>query len=162
MKSLKIFFLGRRSGYGLFKFCPWIIENIRKNEKYGLSNAIGISQTSTITNADILFFRNKPEKTNDAIISKLSKRISPYKKNCLVINDINSFYNYDSKNIAFSLWEKSNISAPKYMLIENCTKNIIEQVYQFIKKHQFVFLRTNNETGSKGMNFVTDKISSNK
>mgnify|MGYP001407333671 CR=1 FL=1 len=159
MKPLKIYFLGRRSGHGLFKLFPKIVENTRKDEILGLKNAIAIQQTGSIANADILFFRNKPEKTSDALVSKLKDRIQPFRSQKLIMNDIASFYNYDSKDKAFSLWKNAGISTPEFMIIPDDSDQSIQEIQTFVKRHNQIFIRTNNETGSKGMEHINWKTS---
>lgn len=159
MKPLKIYFLGRRSGHGLFKFFPWVVENTRRDELKGLLNAEGISQTGNISSADILFFRNKPEKTSDELITKLKERIQVFQSRCLIINNIHSFYNYDSKNNAFAIWKDENIPVPDFKIIPDVSEKSIHRIIEFSKKSGKIFLRTNNETGSKGMKLITTENS---
>ena len=90
MKDIKIYFLGRTQGYSIHKYFPSKIENRRRYEKDGFYSVDGIKRTLFKSKADILFFRNKPEKTTDKIIYSLSNEINNINKQ-LIINDIRSF-----------------------------------------------------------------------
>ena len=156
----KIYFLGRKQGYSVHKYLPTKIENLRPYEAKGLQLAKCIDRTHFINNANILFFRNKPEKTTDKQISQLIKRISKHKDK-LIINDINSFYNYDSKDRAFKIWKDNKLFCPDFISFEheeinNHTDIAIEKVKEFFKKNKKIILRTNNDTGSKSLFVIED------
>ena len=68
-----------------------------------------------------------------------------------IINDTSSFYNYDSKDRTFDIWEKEKIPCPNFLPIspidaDNDIDSTIARIKQFIDEHGKVFLRTNNET----------------
>ena len=157
----KIYFLGRKQGYSAYKYLPSKIENRRPFEDKGLEIANNVERTHFINNANILFFRNKPEKTTDSQVEQLKKRITNH-QNKLIINDINSFYNYDSKNRAFKIWKDNKLSCPDFICfnhdeIINNPSDAIIKIKTFFKKHKKIILRTNNDTGSKGM-FIIEHI----
>ena len=81
----KIYFLGRKQGYSVHKYLPSKIENRRPFEDKGLEIANNVERTHFIKNANILFFRNKPEKTTDSQVEQLKKRISIYLDNLRLI-----------------------------------------------------------------------------
>ena len=157
----KIYFLGRKQGYSNYKYLPSKIENRRPFEVKGLEIANNVERTHFINNANILFFRNKPEKTTDSQVEQLKKRIANH-QNKLIINDINSFYNYDSKDRAFKIWKDNKLSCPDFICfnhdeIINNPSDAIIKIKTFFKKHKKIILRTNNDTGSKGM-FIIEHI----
>ena len=161
MNNNKIYFLGRKQGYSIHKYLPKKIENCRPCEAKGLELAKYIDRTHFIDTANILFFRNKPEKTTNKQIIQLKKRISKHKHK-LIINDINSFYNYDSKDRAFKIWKDNKLFCPDFISFEheeinNNPDRAIEKAKEFFKKNKKIILRTNNDTGSKSL-FVIDNI----
>ena len=161
MKDIKIYFLGRTQGYSIHKYFPSKIENRRRYEKDGFYSVDGIKRTLFKSKADILFFRNKPEKTTDKIIYSLSNEINNINKQ-LIINDIRSFNNYDSKDRSFNIWKKNKLQCPEYIAFdyESIIKNkvfVINRIKSFISKHNKIILRTNNETGSQGL-YVIDNL----
>ena len=161
MNNNKVYFLGRRQGYSIHKYIPSKIENLRPFEANGLRLAKNINRTYFINNANILFFRNKPEKTSDLQIKRLKKRILKH-RNKLIINDINSFYNYDSKDRAFKIWKDNKLYCPDFISFEhdeinNSIEKAIEKTNLFFKKNKKIILRTNNDTGSKNL-FVIENI----
>ncbi len=79
---MNLYFLGRYSGHWPYKLFPFIKENFRPGEFEGIKN------THSINNADILFFRNKPEKTTDLQFQTLSNRISKYTNHCKIVNGL--------------------------------------------------------------------------
>ena len=61
---------------------------------------------------DILFFRNRGATTTDRVLASLSNRVLDDK---LIINDIRSFLNYDSKDRSFKIWNNNNLRCPDYL-----------------------------------------------
>ena len=156
---MNLYFIGRYSGYGPYKLFPFIKENFRPGELDGINKTNTLKITTSIKNADILFFRNKPEKTTDKQIQILSDRINNYKDHCTIVNPINSFYNYDSKDNAYQLWLDNNLNAPEFKAftinqIKNNKDDVIQCIKEFVNDKGKIFLRTNNQTGSKGMYLI--------
>ena len=156
---MNLYFIGRYSGYWPYKLFPFIKENFRPGELDGINKTNNLKITTSIKNADILFFRNKPEKTTDNQIQILSDRISNYKDHCTIVNPINSFYNYDSKDNAYQLWLDNNLNAPEFKSfttnqIKNNKDDVIQCIKEFVNDKRKIFLRTNNQTGSKGMYLI--------
>ena len=130
--------------------------NKRKFEEHAFSNLKGIKRTHFISNADILFFRNRGATTTDRMLGSLSNRVNDNK---FIINDIRSFQNYDSKDKSFSIWIDNNLKCPNYIsftLDEIETSDTINKIKEFQKKYGKILIRTNNETGSKGL-FVLEE-----
>ena len=159
-KNLSIYFIGRRQGHSFYRYFPSKIENLRKDEDVGLNNTRNFNRTHFLKSSNIIFYRNKPEKTTDKLINSFIFNSKKY-KNKLIINDIKSFYNYDSKDRAFKIWEDNKLLCPKYLSISNVEldniENVIEKVSDFLNKKKKIILRTNNETGSKGLYVINKK-----
>jgi len=159
-KNLSIYFIGRRQGHNWYKYFPSKIENIRKDEDVGFNNTDYINRTYLKNSSDIIFFRNKPEKTTDKIVQSLKSELINIKDK-LIINDIRSFYNYDSKNRTFKIWKENNLFCPEFISFsKNDLKDknvVLNTISNFLKIHKKIILRTNNETGSHGL-YVIDNI----
>ena len=161
MKKNKVYFLGRNQGHSIHKFFPSKIENKRKLEVEAFYSLKTIERTFSMKKADILFFRNKPEDTTDQDFNLLSRRIENV-DNKLIINDINSFYNYDSKDRSFKIWQENGLSCPDFIsfsndYINNKRNEMLDRAEQFYKKYKKIIIRTNNETGSKGLHVIEKK-----
>ena len=105
MKKSKIYFIGRKQGFGKRRWRLSHLENRRQDEVSGLKEANdSITQTRFISSADSIWVRVRPEFTTDKEIERIDKRITPYRQEKTIINDVNSFYNYDSKDRTFEIW----------------------------------------------------------
>jgi len=158
MEDIKIYFLGNKLGHSIHKFIPSNMTNKRRCEEDAFLNLEGIKKTHFINKADILFFRNKGATTTDKTLNSLLKRVDSSK---LIINNIRSFLNYDSKDKTFQLWRDNNLRCPDsiYFSVEEISNNsdYLDKIYQFYDKYNKILLRTNNETGSKGLYVVEEK-----
>ena len=155
-KDIKVYFLGNKLGHSYHKFVPSKMTNKRKFEENAFTNLKGIKRTHFINNADILFFRNRGATTTDSMVDSLSSRAN---NNKFIINDIRSFLNYDSKDKSFSIWRKNDLKCPNcisFTLDEIDKSYCINKIKEFQKKYGKILLRTNNETGSKGL-FVIER-----
>ena len=112
MKDVKVYFLGNKLGHSIHKIIPTNMTNKRRCEENAFFELDGIKKTHFINRADILFFRNRGATTTDKTLLSLSKRIMDNK---LIINDIRSFLNYDSKDRSFEIWKKNNLRCPDYL-----------------------------------------------
>ena len=159
-KNINIYFIGRRQGHSFYRFFPSKIENLRKDEEIGFKKTNNLSRTHNINSANILFYRNKPEKTTDQLVNSLIQQSKKHDDK-LVINDINSFYNYDSKDRAFKIWQDNNLLCPKFLAFSilelNDINKISKKIAEFLKKYKKIILRSNNETGSRGL-YVIDSV----
>jgi len=160
--SASIHFIGRRQGLYPFTNSRWFLENSRNKELAGLRKVNNLKIVNSIKKADIIFFRHKPENTTDSDF----KRLFNIEKNSTkkIINPISSFYNYDLKDRSFSLWEKNGLSTPSYIKLNIYNKDVKEEYHKianFIKKYERILLRTNNETGSKGIFYLDSACSEN-
>ena len=160
MKKSKIYFIGRKQGFGKRRWRHSHLENRRLNEADGLKEAgASIIQTRFISFADSIWVRIRPEFTTDKEITRIDKRLKPYRGKKTIINDVTSFYNYDSKDRTFDIWEKEKIPCPEFLSIspkdaDNDIESIVARIGEFIDKYGKVFLRTNNETAANGMSLL--------
>ena len=165
VKKSKIYFIGRKQGFGKRKWRLSHLENRRQQESDGLKDARDyIVQTRFISLADSIWIRIRPEFTTDKEIDLISRKVEPYRQEKTIINDISSFYNYDSKDRTFDIWKKENIRCPEFLSIspidaDNNMKSTITRIQKFIDKYGKVFLRTNNETAANGMWLLYRKTS---
>ena len=154
MKKSKIYFIGRKQGFGKRRWRHSHLENRRLNEADGLKEAgASIIQTRFISFADSIWVRIRPEFTTDKEITRIDKRLKPYRGKKTIINDVTSFYNYDSKDRTFDIWKKEKIPCPEFLSIspkdaDNDIESIVARIGEFIDKYGKVFLRTNNETAA--------------
>jgi len=158
MKNLKIYFLGNKIGHSIHKFIPTNLTNKRRGEEDAFLDLEGVERTHFINKSDILFFRNRGATTTDKVFDSLSSRVL---NNKLIINDIRSFLNYDSKDRSFEIWKKNNLKCPNYISFSlkdfNESNDIENQIYEFLEKYKKILLRTNNETGSNGLYVINKK-----
>ena len=160
MKRSKIYFIGRKQGFGKRRWRLSHLENRRYKESEGLKEANQhIVQTRFISQADSIWVRVRPEFTTDKEIIRINERLEPYRREKTIINDSSSFYNYDSKDRTFDIWEKEKIPCPNFLPIspidaDNDIDSTIARIRQFIDEHGKVFLRTNNETAANGMSLL--------
>jgi len=133
------------------------LENRRPGEPSGFrrSNSL-IQQVRFIRNADIIWVRVRPEHTTDQERAIIDNRLRPFRNRIPIINDISIFDNYDCKDKAFSIWKEHGIGCPDFLSfnVDNHTYNhfnVVEKVSKFLKKHEKILLRTNNETAANGM-----------
>ena len=160
MKRSKIYFIGRKQGFGKRRWRLSHLENRRHKESEGLKEASHrIVQTRFISQADSIWVRVRPEFTTDKEVIRINERLEPYRKEKTIINDTSSFYNYDSKDRTFGIWEKEKIPCPKFLPIspidaDNDIDSTITRIKEFIDENGKVFLRTNNETAANGMSLL--------
>ena len=157
MKDIKIYFLGNKLGHSIHKLIPTNLTNKRRNEESSFHSVEGLKRTHFINKADILFFRNRGATTSDKAFKSLSKRVNDSK---LIINDIRSFLNYDSKDRSFEIWKKNNLQCPNHISFSlnemNESIHMEKMINQFLERYKKILIRTNNETGSNGL-YVTQK-----
>ena len=153
-KNLSIYFIGRRQGHSFYAFFPSKIENLRKDEDVALRDTDYLKRTHFINSSNILFYRNKPEKSTDKLIRSLINK-SKQNEDKLIINDSRSFYNYDSKDKAFQIWRENKLLCPECLSFSNLEldnmDDVVDRVTEFLKNKKKIILRTNNETGSQGL-----------
>ena len=117
MKRSKIYFIGRKQGFGKRRWRLSHLENRRYKESEGLKEASHhIVQTRFMSLADSIWVRVRPEFTTDKEVIRINKRLEPYRKEKTIINDTSSFYNYDSKDRTFGIWEKRTYHARSFYL----------------------------------------------
>lgn len=160
MKRSKIYFIGRKQGFGKRRWRLSHLENRRYKESEGLREATHrIVQTRFMSLADSIWVRVRPEFTTDEEVSCINRRLERYRKIKTIINDTSGFYNYDSKDRTFGIWEKEKIPCPAFLPISpidagNDIESTIDRIRKFIDENGKVFLRTNNETAANGMSLL--------
>lgn len=79
----------------------------------------------------------------------------------LQINPIASFYNHSDKSRSFELWQEAGIPCPEFITLPEdiSTDDRYQIVYQYIKKHGAILLRTNNEALGNGLYSLDSKTS---
>ena len=141
MKRSKIYFIGRKQGFGKRRWRLSHLENRRYKESEGLKEASHrIVQTRFISQADSIWVRVRPEFTTDKEVIRINQRLEPYRKEKTIINDTSSFYNYDSKDRTFGIWEKEKIPCPNFLPIspidaDNDIDSTVTRIRQFICFH---------------------------
>ena len=138
MKKSKIYFIGRKQGFGRRRWRLSHLENRRQKEAEGLKEAgDSIVQTRFISSADSIWIRVRPEFTTDIEVERIDRRLKPYRQEKTIINDVTSFYNYDSKDRTFEIWNKEGIQCPDYLSIspQDADKDIdstVSKIKKFI------------------------------
>ncbi|HDR03656.1 MAG TPA: hypothetical protein ENN84_00205 [Candidatus Marinimicrobia bacterium] len=150
-----IFFLGRYMGrFPLIERFGYK-ENFRKQEKLAFENTSGLKQVFSPMQADIIFFRNKPEGTSKADIRRMEKPLSKAKPDALIINSILAFDSYDQKDLSFAAWRKAGLQTPDFIVLSPDENLAMAELTAFREKYAQVILRTNNEIGGKGMQMLS-------
>ena len=112
-----IYFLGRRQGIYPFSNTKLLLENSRNGELSGINKIKNLHIVNSITKADIVFLRNKPESTTENQLRKIDSILKNVRSEKLIINDVANFYSIDNKDVTFDIWEKSNLKYPDYCLL---------------------------------------------
>ena len=165
VKRSKIYFIGRKQGFGKRRWRLSHLENRRYKESEGLKEVSHrIVQTRFMSLSDSIWVRVRPEFTTDKEIACINRRLEPYREIKTIINDTSCFYNYDSKDRTFGIWKKKKIPCPAFLPIcpidaDNDIESTVNRIREFIDENGKVFLRTNNETAAKGM-FLLDRDTS--
>jgi len=148
-KIVKIFFVGRKHGIVKFKARPWKMENSRSDELSAFKAVKNLKRVYSPSKANVIFIRNCPEKTTFADLQRIESRIGKYRGQKLIINDINAFYNHNSKDRTLGIWKDNNLNCANFITINNGTNDEINtvRIQKFIEQHNSILLRTNNEEG---------------
>ena len=123
MNRSKIYFIGRKQGFGRRRWRISHLENRRLLEMQGLKAADEhIIQTRFISLSDAIWVRLRPEFTTDNEIKRVDRRLNIFRGKKIIMNDATSFYNYDSKDRTFKIWKNENILCPDFLSIPeiNC------------------------------------------
>lgn len=158
LDPLRLYFLGLRHGRRPTFSRPrtrhiFKLEDERLGERAGLAQVSKLKRTFFRYKADIVFFRNRPELTTDRYYAELKRKADKLPAHVLQINPIDSFYNHSDKIRAFKLWEQAGIPYPEFIVLPEETdfEDRCEKVYRFIKRHDAILLRTNNEAVGNGL-----------
>ena len=168
MNRSKIYFIGRKQGFGRRRWRISHLENRRLQEMQGLKAADEyIIQTRFISLSDAIWVRLRPEFTTDNEIKRIDRRLNIFRSKKVIINDVTSFYNYDSKDRTFKIWKNENILCPDFLSIslndiKNDFQRLISDISGFVDTYGKVLIRTNNETAANGMYVLDRKTSKDK
>lgn len=157
-KPVRLYFLGLRNGRWptlrrssirhLYK-----LEERAPGECEALSQMTRLRRTNLRKKAEIVFSRNDPDVTTDKEYAKLKKIADKLPNHVLQINPIHAFHNHDNKINGFKRWTQAGIPCPEFMVLPEAI-NFDERcqvVYQFIRHHNAILLRTNNEGRGYGL-----------
>jgi len=155
-KDLKVYFIGRRHGIIPLRARPWKLENQRKGELTGFNNARGIQRVYHPSKADVIFVRNVPERTSVRDLKLIEAKIGPYRKSKIIINDIKDFKNHIFKNLSFAIWQEKGLHCPEFdcLPLDESGNDSCDRINSFLNRFKKAFLRTNCESGGKGMQFL--------
>ena len=107
---------------------------------------------NSITKADIIFLRNKPESTTDNQLRKIDSILKNFRSDKLVINDVTNFYSIDNKDVTFNIWDNNNVRHPDFCLLyPNHIQKSIEKIIEMLSTKESILLRINNRTGGTSM-----------
>ena len=160
-KPLKIFFIGRRHGVIPFKARPWKLESRRPGELAGFKETRGIARTYSAARADVIFVRNKQEYTSEKHIRNIEKKISRFRKEKLILNDIEYFRNYNSKEVTFSIWQNNGLPIPAFKILDisYSEQNFLKEVKDFLALYPCMIIRSTNDESGYGMFFIDSGMS---
>ena len=151
MSRPRIYFIGLYQGFRKKKFHDhYRIERRRRHESEAAVLTGGLRQTFNISEADVIFCRNIPERTTDQDVERIESRIATYRDSRLIVNDIKSFYASDLKDESYTLWKKAGLLVPNHIVLSD-PKLARSQLDAFKKSYARIILRTNNESGGDGL-----------
>tara|TARA_B100000287_G_scaffold434850_1_gene500657 strand:- start:7296 stop:9317 length:2022 start_codon:yes stop_codon:yes gene_type:complete len=111
-----------------------------------------VEQTHNIDEADIIWFRYKPEAISNYNIDDFKQTLETHKDK-IILNHIDNFKNYDSKDRCYKIWKDNGFNVPDCVVVES-----FEDVKQMLNKHKKICLRSNNEAGGNYLNIVDDTM----
>jgi glutathione synthase/RimK-type ligase-like ATP-grasp enzyme len=114
-----------------------------------------VEPTHTIEDADIIWFRYKPEALSEDNISKYRDILEKHKDK-IILNHIDSFKSYDSKDRCFKIWKDNKLTTPDCIVVEN-----FEDIQKMLKKNKKICLRSNNESGGIYLNIIDNTMGEN-
>ena len=153
MKTKKLYQLGIENEFNQYSFTSKFSERSRdaKYENIGCLMTRDIKPTHDIDDADIIWFRHKPENITDVNYPEW-KTILDNNSDKIILNHVEHFMNYDSKDRCYDLWKQNGLNVPDCIVV-----NELSDIVNMIKKHGKICLRTNNEAGGLYLHFVDDK-----
>ena len=107
-----------------------------------------VVQTHNINDADIIWFRSKPEALSEKEIP-MYKSLLDRHSDKTIINHIDYHRNYDSKDRCYGIWKENDIKCPECIVV-----NKFEDVLSFLKKYNKICLRINNEAGGNYLKII--------
>ena len=117
MTPLKIFFIGRKSGIIAYNNYPWKwhqIENRRQREEKAFEQVESLVRTYDLEEADILYVRNRPERTGKRVYRRILRKLDRYREGRYVVNDPRAFPTYQCKDAAFECWQAAGLDTPAW------------------------------------------------
>lgn len=160
MQSKKICFIGRHNfPRHCWRNIVYRLERARPGELEGFRQQTSLRAIRAIANADVVYARNCPEKTDDRGLARLQRMITRVDDGSrLIVNPQDCFLNADSKDRAFSGWSGAGLLCPRHWVlpIDSDPRDVVDQVRELLQAESRILLRTNNETRSLGL-YVVDR-----
>ena len=151
MSRPRIYFIGLYQGFRKKIFRDrYKIERRRRHESEAAVLTGGLWQTFNISEANVIFCRNIPERTTDQDVERIESKIAPYRDSLLIVNDVKSFYTSDLKDESYALWKKAVLLVPNHIILSDL-EFARSQIEMFKEKYARIILRTNNESGGDGL-----------
>tara|TARA_Y100000361_G_scaffold154177_1_gene178582 strand:- start:2285 stop:3328 length:1044 start_codon:yes stop_codon:yes gene_type:complete len=150
----KLYILGLENKIDDNTFIPRFTERHKtaKVENIGCRMSRVVEPTDNIDDADIIWFRYKPEAIAQEDEIKV-KQILEEHKDKVILNHIDNFKNYDSKDRCYQIWKENGLSVPDCVVVES-----FEDVKQMLQKHKKICLRSNNEAGGIYLHIIDDTM----
>ena len=135
----------------------------------GLRGEPRLRRTLIPGRSDIIFARNRPERTTDSDLAAITRLIERYDDGRrLVINPQSSFLLADSKDRSYDAWSRAGLQCPRHWVLETdpddpADLGCVERALALLESHPRILLRTNNEWGGRSTHFVdretpTDRV----
>ena len=117
-------------------------------ENDGCRNSGVVEQTHDIDEADIIWFRYKPEAISTDNIFEYKQALDS-RKDKIILNHIDNFKNYDSKDRSYKIWKENGLNVPDCKVVWS-----FSDVKYMLDKHEKICLRINNEAGGVYLNII--------
>ena len=111
-----------------------------------------VESTHNIDEADIIWYRYKPEAISTSNISEYKELLEKHKDK-VILNHIDNYKNYDSKDRCYQIWKDNGIKCPDSIVVNEFT-----DVVNMINKYDKICLRTNNEAGGNYLHIVDKNV----
>ncbi len=160
MQTRRIYFVGLRQGLRVWKTRRFI-EQHRRGEDEGFRLQPRLRRTRIPGRAEVLFARNRPERTADPDLAALTRFVDRLDDGTrLVINPPRHFLLADSKDRAFEAWTREGLACPRCWELETNQDDprdlgCVDQIAALLETEPRIVLRTNNEWESRNL-FIVD------
>lgn len=144
----------RRIAQGRFHGA-YTIDNSRISEEDGLA-ASPLTKTNELSQADIVFTRLNPERTNRRALKRVAAAEERAKDSALILNSVRYFNNYADKATCFNLWNQHNLQSPRFYNWAPWAplKQQIQATQKALAQFNGLYLRTSNEDSGKGICYL--------